>query len=118
VWTPYRTDNLLKVKQEFDAEGTVTGFIWGKGKLEGLFGAMLVNWQGKEFELSGFTDAERVILNIVSDAHMSGEPKKRIEPNCHSPKFPIGSKVTFKFCELTKAGIPRSARYWRPDLNG
>lgn len=112
VWTPIRTWDLLKLKPWKDSEALVTGYIWGRGKLEGLMGAMIVDWHGKTFELSGFTDAERVLVGI--DKPLIDPVPGEIVADCWvSEKFPRGSIVTFKYRELTNDGVPKEARYWR-----
>jgi DNA ligase-1 len=85
---------LLKVKPSRDSEATVVGYTWGKGKLEGLMGSMLVDWEGIQFELSGFTNEERVI-------------------HCKHYEADIRETVSFKYRELTDDGKPKEARYWR-----
>lgn len=116
IWLPRRTQNLLKVKPVFDSEATVIGYVWGKGKLEGLMGTLVVLWQGKEFELSGFTDAERCLCKLEDGTYPgSGEPKAGVDTDkITNPSFAVGSQVTFKFRELSVAGIPKEARYMRP----
>lgn len=112
VWTPLRTRNLLKLKPWLDSEALVTGYVWGRGKLEGLMGSMTVNWKGKTFELSGFTDEERKISHSTLET-VEPEPGQKIGEMFTSIKFPRGSLVTFRYRELTDDGIPKEARYWR-----
>lgn len=100
VWEAIRSNDLVKLKPQDDAEGTVIGFAMGKGKLEGLVGAFNLDiserfGEGKELEMSGFTEDERRIVDGVP-VH-----------------FPIGTKITFKYSGLTDAGIPKIARYFR-----
>ena len=91
-----RTDNLLKLKPYMDAEAVVIKHIPGKGKYQGMLGALAVRWinaSGKEviFKIgTGFKDRDR--------------------------KMPpaIGATITFKYHGLTKKGIPRFASYMRP----
>lgn len=94
-WEPRRVDHILKVKKLLDSEGVVIGYTEGKGKLEGLMGALVVKYNGLSFELSGFTNTERVMSGITNE------------------QFPIGSRVTFRYTELSNDGIPLKARYWR-----
>lgn len=105
LWKPGRRHSLLKVKGTLDAEGVVVGYRAGRGKHEGRMGALTVRWKGKLFDISGFTDAERE-MEIVSDP---GEDQLIPE----NENFPLNSKVTFTFRELTDRGIPKEARYLR-----
>jgi DNA ligase-1 len=113
IWTPQRTWDLLKLKPWHDSEALVTGFVWGKGKLEGLFGSMIVEWRGKTFELSGFTDAERELYHFGTDRRTSGTPGEQVPPTVGSKLFPKGSVITFRYRELTNDGLPKEARYFR-----
>ena len=87
-WTPMRTWNLLKVKPVRFGSAVIVGWTEGKGKYKGMVGALKVRWEGKEFELSGMSDEERII------GYLKGE-------------------VGFKYRELTDSGIPKEARYVR-----
>jgi DNA ligase-1 len=80
-----RSRTLLKVKTFKDAEATVTAHEPGKGKHEGRMGALLCEMpDGTIFKVgTGFTDKQR-----------------------ENPPS-IGSKITYKYQELTKAGVPR-----------
>lgn len=118
-WVPSRSKHLLKVKALHDAEAIVVGYIWGKetdlgSKLLGKMGALIVNFQGKQFELSGFTDEERELSH--SDEGVRS-PGKVCEPHIFSRHFPRGSRVSFKYRELSDEGIPKEARYWRKHLS-
>jgi hypothetical protein len=123
LWLPERSRTMLKVKFTNDAEGTVVGYTWGRetdkgSKLLGLMGALVLDYEGKRFELSGFTDEERKLylgdapydLGLAIANCQPGEP---VRGEWHSKQFPIGSRVSFKYRELTDAGIPKEARYWR-----
>lgn len=79
-----RSNTCLKVKSFIDDEAVVKGYTQGKGKHKGRVGALEVSWNGKEFELgTGLKD------------------KDRINPPA------IGSRVTFRYFELTDRGVPR-----------
>lgn len=127
-WVPQRSHSVLKVKPSLDAEAKVVGYVWGRetdlgSKLLGLMGALVVEYNGKEFELSGFTDQERemnwAFKYDAHDEYFSVQEcgalyqGKRSDDRFENPKFPIGSTVTFKYRELTNDGIPKEARYWR-----
>lgn len=86
-----RSDDLLKVKTHEDAEARVVGHVPGKGKYEGLMGALKVELaDGRRFRIgTGFTDADR------------GNPPA------------IGSMITFRYRGLTATGLPRFASFLR-----
>lgn len=92
---PGRSDNILKLKPYMDDEAEVIAYIEGKGKYQGMLGALKVRWQANdglfhEFKIgTGFSDQER-----------------------ESPP-PIGSTVTFKYHGLTGKGLPRFASFLR-----
>ena len=132
IWTPERSWDLMKYKPFLDAEGTVVGYQWGRetdkgSKLLGLMGAMEVEWEGKRFWLSGFTDEERTMTTTYQrnppSTAITGEEYARVVGSKHpgetvdldfqNQQFPRGSKVTFKYRELTDEGLPKEARYWR-----
>lgn len=86
-----RSATLLKVKVFYDAEAVVTGYEKGKGRHKGRMGAVTVKLpNGIQFSVgSGFTDNQR-----------------------ENPP-PIGSTITFKYQELTDAGVPRFPTFVR-----
>lgn len=86
-----RSQVLLKLKPQLDAEAKVIAHMPGKGKYQGKMGALLVETpQGIRFKLgTGFKDSERA-----------------------SPP-PIGSLVTYTYRDLTKNGKPKFARFLR-----
>jgi DNA ligase-1 len=86
-----RSDTLLKMKPWEDAEAMVIGHVPGKGKNAGRLGALRVRTaDGREFSLgTGFTD------------------KQRSDPP------PIGTTVTYRYRDLTNAGLPRFASFLR-----
>jgi DNA ligase-1 len=118
-WTPERSHNLLKVKSYKEGSGKVIGYTWGLGKYECMMGNMLVEMDnGKQFELSGFTDMERQMSPIeggIGNVFSEGQLKagKRINEEFFNARFPLGSKVEFKYRELSDAGIPKEARFHR-----
>ena len=92
-----RSDVLLKVKSFVEAEARVLEHLPGTGRHEGRLGALRVELaDGTRFKVgTGFSDAERE----------------------HPP--PIGAIVTFRYQELTRAGVPRFPSYLRlrPDVD-
>lgn len=86
-----RNDVLLKMKQWNDAEATVIDHLPGRGKFQGMLGALRVRTdKGLEFSLgTGLSDALR-----------------RNPP-------PVGTVVTYRYRELTDRGIPRFASFYR-----
>jgi DNA ligase-1 len=86
-----RSSDLLKLKSYQDTEAQVIGYRPGKGKYQGMVGALVVKTaEGKTFGLgSGLTDALRQ----------------------HPP--PIGTVITFRYNGLTNKGLPRFARFLR-----
>ncbi|AQQ02095.1 DNA ligase [Pseudoalteromonas sp. SG45-5] len=86
-----RSNTLLKLKPYLDAEAVVIAHLPGKGKYQGMLGALRVKTaQGQVFSIgTGFSDAERSI----------------------PPE--IGSTVTYRFHGLTKNGLPRFASFLR-----
>jgi DNA ligase-1 len=90
--SPYvvgRSPTLLKVKRFRDAEARVVGHQPGAGRHRGRLGALLVELaNGVQFAVgTGLSDAERA-----------------------SPP-PAGSVITFRYQELTEAGVPRFPSY-------
>lgn len=91
---PYRaarSDHLLKLKPYEDAEARVIGHSPGRGKYQGMLGALLVERpDGVRFSIgTGFTDEQRR----------------------HPPA--VGSWITYGFHGLTQRGVPRFARFIR-----
>lgn len=86
-----RSDVLLKLKPWQDAEAVVAGYVPGKGKYQGMTGALEMDMpDGQRFRIgSGLTDSLR-----------------RQPP-------PIGTRITYRYQNLTKKGVPRHPRYLR-----
>jgi len=124
-WMPQRSHSLLKYKPFSDAEGIVVGYVGGRAtdlgsKLLGKMGALILDFEGKRLELSGFTDDERGLAWIDLGHKVSAETAAKqmyagveLPENMQAYNFPRGSTVTFKYRELSDTGIPKEARYWR-----
>ncbi len=121
TWSPERFWDLVKVKKWYDAEATVLGYSWGKktkkmSKHLGKMGALIVDWNDKQFEISGFTDAERIIRfptgGMASDIGRLN-PGGRVPDELINECFPRGSKVTFRYRDVSALGIPKNGNYWR-----
>ena len=86
-----RSNTLLKVKKQDDAEAIVLGYKDGKGKYSGMVGSLKCKMVGKDinFNCSGMTDTER-----------------------DNPP-PVGSIITYAYNGLTKNGKPRFPRFIR-----
>ncbi|MBV2129009.1 DNA ligase [Arsukibacterium indicum] len=86
-----RSSDLLKLKTYQDTEAQVVGYRPGKGKYQGMVGALVVKTpEGKEFAIgSGLTDALR-----------------QTPPE-------IGAVVTYRYNGYTRHGLPRFARFLR-----
>lgn len=110
IWHPKRSNDLLKVKKLSDDEGTIIGWTSGLGKLSGKFGALLIEWKGKQFELSGFTDDERMVWNNDWAAQNPGFVCTERLKMVH---FKEGEQIRFTYRGLTDSGLPREARYFR-----
>lgn len=91
-WQHERSKDLLKLKPFRDSEGIIKAILPGKGRHEGVMGAVTLYWPKENvlFDLGvGFTDKERL------------------------KGFEIGQRLTFKYRELTEERRPKEARYWR-----
>jgi DNA ligase-1 len=84
-----RSTTLLKVKSFHDAEARIVDHLPGQGRHKGRLGALLVEMaDGTRFSVgTGFSDAERA-----------------------SPP-PIGEIITYRYQELSTAGVPRFPSY-------
>lgn len=116
-WQPQRSYDMLKMKGVEESEAKVVGYIYGEetdlgSKLLGMVGSLLVEWQGKRFNLSGLTNEERA-LPYEFRSTAESNPGCAAGPEVYSDVFPIGSTVTFRYRSLTKDGLPKEARYLR-----
>lgn len=121
LWQPERQWTMLKYKPYHDAEAKVVGYTWGRetdkgSKLLGKMGALICKINAGEFKLSGFTDKEREMEDMLGNsAEISGKlcPGEIVVGHYHNPKFPRGSIVTYKYRETTDDGLPKEGRFWR-----
>lgn len=129
VWSPYRSWNMLKLKDVKDAEATVVGYRWGNptdlgrsrtgnatNKLLGLMGTLIVKFGNVQFELgTGFDESERRMIDreINTGLIEVRYPGQVVADHVENPLFPRNSVVTFKYRELTNDGVPKEARFWR-----
>ena len=118
VWLPKRHDGILKFKPYEDAEGRVIGFTSGRetlkgSRLQGMIGALIVDYKGKRLELSGLTDAERKFQTGEMSVYAAEHPGVDMPENFQGQVFRKGQNVTFIYRELTDDGIPKEARYHR-----
>jgi len=91
IYRAGRSNDLLKLKPYQDAEARVIAHLPGKGKYQGMLGALLVeSADGRRFRLgTGFSEAQR------------GDPP------------PVGALVTYRHRGLTRTGLPRFASFVR-----
>jgi DNA ligase-1 len=91
VWQTGRSDVLLKLKKQMDADAKVIGYLPGKGKYQGMVGALHMETpDGKRFQLgTGLSDEQRITPPV------------------------IGSMVTYRYRDLTPQGLPRFANFLR-----
>lgn len=91
AYRPGRSDVTMKLKPELDTEAVVIAHHVGRGRNAGLLGALEVRApDGRQFLIgSGFSDAQR-----------------RDPPA-------VGSVVTYRYRDLTPAGVPRFASFLR-----
>ena len=128
IWAPHRTHSMLKVKPYLDDEAVVIGYTTGQktnlgSKLLGMMGALILDYRGKVFELSGFTNEERLLWTTkecsIEDRKSDALYWARAHPKTEAPdwiearKFPRGAVVTFRYRELSDDGVPKEARYHR-----
>lgn len=91
LWSPGRSDALLKLKLQPDEEARVLAHLPGKGRHAGRMGALLMELpDGQSFALgTGFTDVQRA-----------------------NPP-PVGAMVTYRYRDRTPKGLPKFASFLR-----
>jgi DNA ligase-1 len=118
IWTPKRVGSLLKWKPFTDDVGTLVGFISGRetnkgSKLLGMVGAVVLEYNGKRLELSGFTDEERRFSTPEATRYAATHPGEEMPRGFEAKHFSIGEMIEFRYRELSDDGIPKEARYKR-----
>lgn len=115
----YRSSHLLKVVPINDAEGTIMDFKTGEvgkdGKLLGLMGSAVVQWEHGTFNLSGFTDAERALQPDAARWALAHPGELLSESGVPDPvvAFRVGERITFMYKELTDDRQPKNGRFKR-----
>lgn len=91
LWSPGRSDALLKLKPSPDEDAKVVAHLPGKGRHAGRLGALLLELpDGQRFALgTGFSDAQRAAPPAV------------------------GTVVTYRYRDRTVKGLPRFASFLR-----
>lgn len=118
IWTPKRVNTLLKLKPFTDDQGVIAGFVSGRetdkgSKLRGLIGAVVLNYQGKRLELSGFTDEERRFATDAQTSYAYENPGVEMPADFQGKHFKVGDTIEFRYRELSDDGVPKEARYYR-----
>lgn len=120
-WQPERSWDMLKLKPYKDAEATVIGYTWGKrtnkgSKLLGMMGSARLDWDGVIFDMAGFTNAEREMTypdGSQATAEGMSHPGEQVSEGIHNPRFPRGTRITFRYRETTNDGKPKEASFMR-----
>ena len=91
LWQTGRSEVLLKLKLQLDAEARVVAHESGQGKYQGMLGALMVETpDGQRFRLgTGLSDAQR-----------------------RNPPA-IGSTVTYRYRDISATGLPKFASFLR-----
>jgi len=91
LWSPGRSDALLKLKPSPDEDAKVVAHLPGKGRHAGRLGALLLE----------LPDGQRFALGTgLSDAQRDAPPA-------------VGSVVTYRYRDRTLKGLPRFASFLR-----
>ena len=117
-WTPRRVASVLKYKPWHDDEATLVGFTSGrlttKGSRNlGKIGALITEYKGKRLELSGMNDLEREFETDQMRIYAEQHPGMDMPDWFEGKLLKTGDQITFKYRELSDAGIPKDARFWR-----
>jgi len=111
VYEYKRSNSMLKIKPEYDAEGIIIDYKGGKSgtKNEGKLGAFICH------PLLNFGDNH--VIDKGKLIHLSGMDDNIRENYLNT--HPVGTIVTFKYSGITENGLPRFPRYdrIRTDIN-
>lgn len=118
VWTPLRTENVVKLKAALDDEATIVGFTSGEkttkgSKLLGMIGALILDYNGSRLKLSGMNNEERQFVDDRMSMYASNFPGEEMPDHFQGRHFRVGDRVTFTYRELTDDGLPKEARLLR-----
>ena len=117
AWYPKRHRGILKHKPIQDDEGVIVGFTSGRAGKEdrclGKIGALVVQNSGKEFKVSGLTDAEREFETNGMSQYAANHPDCNMPAGYCGRHFSVGQVITYKYMRLTDDGYPREPRYFR-----
>lgn len=123
IWMPSRSHEMLKYKPFEDAEATCIGYTWGRetdrgSKLLGMMGAMVCDFNGIRFLLSGFEEPQRVMSFIGGGDSEEGVkfPGTEVSGAWTNEMFPIGTRITFRYRELSDTGVPKEGRFLRKEI--
>lgn len=103
LYAAKRSDDLLKLKPSFDREGIITDYEPGRGKYEGMMGALWVE--------SFLPNEEGALVKHTFKIGSGFSDKERANPPG------IGREITFQYSGLTSKGKPRFVRYLRVRQN-
>lgn len=94
-----RSSTLLKVKSFFDADAIIVGHSPGKGRHRGRLGAYECETTPSRLQIHG--------KSVSIQAGRRFNVGTGLSDNDRSIPFPTGTIITYRFQELTAAGIPR-----------
>ena len=120
TWKQNRCHTLVKCKIYLDDEATVIGYTTGRqtdrgSRLQGMMGALILNYKGKRLEISGFTDKERQFNSADARAWAVENPGQDAPEWIEAKMFPRGKEITFKYRSLSDDKIPQEAQFLRRD---
>jgi len=118
LWLPKRTSSILKYKPFKDADAVIIGYVSGKetdkgSKHLGRIGALIVDYEGTQFKLSGMTDIDRVFETKEMYSYAKKHPGERMPDNFEGHYLKKGHVITFRYREMTDGNIPKEARFIR-----